>query len=130
MSESYQKFAIVYGDSAQSLTDQLNAKLYELRGKHPSVSFEGMIARICWEETDYEPEPEEDETKLELTCQDCPYFQPMLKADGTIDGRSRIGDCPHAKYKRTYRNSKPCEKLINDINNGEVKLCLAESEEK
>ena len=126
MSASYQKFAIVVGDSAQSLTDQLNEQLYRLRDKHPVVTFEGMIARICYDETDYDPNPIEEEAKIEIFCQDCPYFQPLLKADGTIDKRSRIGACPYTKYKRTYRNSKPCEKLINDINSGEVKLCLAD----
>lgn len=126
MSASYQKFAIVQGDSAQSLTDQLNEQLYRLRDKHPVVTFEGMIARICYDETDYDPNPIEEEAKIEIFCQDCPYFQPLLKADGTIDKRSRLGDCPYTKYKRTYRNSKPCEKLINDINSGEVKLCLAD----
>ena len=125
-SRSYQKFAIVQGDSAQSLTDQLNEQLYKLRDKHPVVTFEGMIARICYDETDYDPNPIEEEAKIEIFCQDCPYFQPLLKADGTIDKRSRLGDCPYTKYKRTYRNSKPCEKLINDINSGEVKLCLAD----
>lgn len=125
-SRSYQKFAIVQGDSAQSLTDQLNEQLYRLRDKHPVVTFEGMIARICYDETDYDPNPIEEEAKIEIFCQDCPYFQPLLKADGTIDKRSRLGDCPYTKYKRTYRNSKPCEKLINDINSGEVKLCLAD----
>ena len=128
MSESYQKFAIVCGDSAQSLTEQLNAKLYELRGKHPVVTFEGMIARICWEETDYDPEPEEKEAKIEIkfTCQDCPYFVPVLKADGTIDQRSKRGGCPFTKYKHTTRDHEVCEKLLNNINDGEVKLCLAD----
>lgn len=125
MSESYQQFAIVSADSAQSLTDQLNEQLYKLRGKHPVVTFEGMTARICYDEVDYEPEPEEEEKKVELFCQDCPYFVPMLKSDGTIDRRSRLGGCPYKKYKKTQRNARACEKLINDINNGEVKLCLA-----
>ena len=126
MVESYQQFAIVVGDSAQSLTEQLNEMLYKLRGKHPNVTFEGMTARICYDEVDYEPEPEEEEKKVELFCQDCPYFVPVLKADGTIDRRSRLGGCPYTKYKKTQRNARACEKLINDINNGEVKLCLAD----
>ena len=46
MSSSYQKFAIVCGDSAQSLTEQLNEQLYKLRDKHPVVTFEGMIDRF------------------------------------------------------------------------------------
>lgn len=125
MLESYQQFAIVVGDSAQSLTEQLNEMLYKLRGKHPNVTFEGMTARICYDEVDYEPEPEEEEKKVELFCQDCPYFVPVLKADGTIDRRSRFGGCPYTKYKKTLRNARACEKLIDAINNGEVKLCLA-----
>ena len=79
-SRSYQKFAIVQGDSAQSLTDQLNEQLYKLRDKHPVVTFEGMIARICYDEVDYDPEPEDEEPKIEIFCQDCPYFVPLLKA--------------------------------------------------
>ena len=126
MSSSYQKFAIVVGDSAQSLTDQLNEQLYKLRDKHPVVTFEGMIARICYEETDYEPEPEIEAPKLNFTCQDCPYFVPVLKADGSVDRRSRMGGCPYTKYKKTFRNSPVCEKLINNVNDGEVKLCVAD----
>lgn len=128
MSSSYQKFAIVCGDSAQSLTDQLNEQLYKLRDKHPVVTFEGMIARICYEETDLDPEPVEEENKVQIkfTCQDCPYFIPVLKADGSLDQRSRKGSCPFTKYKVTTRDHEVCEKLLNNINDGEVKLCLAD----
>lgn len=45
-SRSYQQYAIVAADSAQTLTEQLNAKLIELRDKNPTVTFEGLIARI------------------------------------------------------------------------------------
>ena len=48
MKKSYQQFAIVTGDTAQQLTDRLNEKLIELSEKKPTVSFEGMIARISY----------------------------------------------------------------------------------
>lgn len=128
MSESYQMYAIVQADSAQQLTDQLNEQLYKLRHKHPVVTFEGLIARICYEETEFDPEPKEEEKpiNIELTCQDCPYFIPQLKADGTIDQRSRVGGCPFTKYKKAYRDGKLCDKLLNNINDGEVKLCVVD----
>lgn len=46
--ESFQQFAIVAADSAQQLTEQLNAKLFELRNRRPQVTFDGLIARISY----------------------------------------------------------------------------------
>lgn len=48
--ESFQQFAIVAADSAQELTERLNAELFKLRDKRPQVTFEGMIARISYTE--------------------------------------------------------------------------------
>lgn len=129
--ESYLQFAIVSGDSAQLLTDQLNEKLRELKDKNPSVTFEGMIARISYTETATTCEDLRDEYEQEgirLTCQDCPFFKPILKADGTEDKRVKWGDCPHSQYGygRTSRDSRACNKLFHMINSGEVRLCLAE----
>ena len=128
--KSYQQFAIVVGDSAQHLTEQLNAKLVELAGKDPSVSFEGMIARISYRETVTLPESLEEEYKqagVRLTCQDCPFFTPMYKTDGTEDKRIKYGDCPFKEFGRTFRDSLACDQLFTKLNNGEVSLCLAES---
>ena len=130
-SESYQQFVIVQSDSAHSLTEQLNAELYRLRHKHPSVTFEGMIARISYIDEDSAPEDLRDEYEQEginLTCQDCPLFSPTLKTDGTIDNRAKYGWCPVNKYGRTCRSSRACKMLFEMINDGRVKLCLAESE--
>ena len=127
--ESYQQFAIVQGDTAQQLTEQLNAKLYELRGKRPAVTFEGLIARISYEEEFVEPESLEDEYRLKgvkLTCQDCPWFSPMLKRDGTPNRAAKRGDCPFADYGMTSRDCSACDRLYRMINNGEVRLCLAD----
>lgn len=127
--ESFTQYSIVMADSAQSLTEQLNAEIRRLRAKQPRVTFDGLIARIEYTETDEEPEDIRDEYKMkgvQLTCQDCPFFEPILKADGTEDRRVKIGDCPHKPLGRTFRDSKACDILFQKINNGEVRLCLAE----
>ena len=131
-SESFQQFAIVYGDTAQSLTEQLNAKLYELRDKSPKVTFEGLIARISYSETVKIIEDVSDEYEMvgiQLTCQDCPCFEPQRNRDGSENRRAKRGGCPYATYKMTFRDSRACNKLFQMINSGEVTLCLAESED-
>ncbi len=128
-SESFQQFAIVASDSAQVLTEKLNAKLYELRHKQPTVTFDGLIARISYCETVEQCEDLTDEYALKgvhLTCQDCPLFKPIVKADGTEDKRVKWGDCVYAHLGRTSRDSKACDRLFQMINSGEVRLCLAE----
>ena len=127
--ESYQQFAIVAADSAQLLTDMLNAKMYELRGKNPAVQFDGLTARISWIETEDFAEDITDEYRavgINLHCADCPVFSPILKADGTEDKRIKYGDCPYASYGRTYKTTTACDQLYKMINSGEVRLCLAE----
>lgn len=133
--ESIQQYAIVSADSAQELTERLNAKLKELVDKRPKVTFEGLIAHISYTERSMIVEDLTDEYELEgvkLTCQDCPMFQPILKRDGTRDSRTRWGDCPLCRetYGRTARNSRACPALFQMINSGEVRLCLAESKEQ
>ena len=130
--ESYQQYAIVSADSAQELTEQLNKTLKQLKCKYPKVTFEGLIARIQYTETVHIAEELSDEYELQgvkLTCQDCPIFQPLLKADGTKDKRAKWGDCPLAHYGRTSRDSSVCSRLFEMLNSGEVRLCLAESKE-
>lgn len=127
--QSFQQFVIVSSDSAQLLTERLNEKLFELRDKRPEVTFEGMIARISYQETMEEPESLGDEytTKgVRLTCSACPWFEPVRKTDGSIDQRVKWGDCPHAHYGRTACDSTACERLFEALNSGEVKLCLDE----
>ena len=127
ISRSYQQYAIVAADSAQTLTEQLNAKLIELRGKNPTVTFEGMIARIQYTESETVPESlaEEYEAKgVRLQCQDCPYFTPSLKLDGTEDKRSKWGGCPFTEYKRTPRDAAACNTLFEKLNVGEVRICV------
>lgn len=131
--DSYQQFVIVQADSAQQLTAQVNEELMRLRRKNPHVEFEGLIARISYSEDFIAPEELCDEYELigvRLTCQDCPYFIPKKKTDGTPDLRAKVGDCPHkafgATMGRTSRDNKACETLYEAINSGEVRLCLAD----
>lgn len=129
--ESFQQFAIVQGDSAHTLTEELNAKLFELRMKSPTVTFEGLIARISYTETVEKCEALGDEYALKgvrLTCQDCPLFEPIRKTDGTEDRRIRWGDCPHGTMGRTSRDSRACDRLFEMMNSGEVRLCLAKEQ--
>lgn len=123
---SYQQFAIVQGDSAQQLTERLNRKLYELRDKEPTVTFEGLIARISFMQTDEVPEPTANGTGLKLKCRDCPMFEPIRKKDGTADRRTSLGRCPFAQDGYTFRHSEACSRLYQMINEREVKLCLRE----
>lgn len=132
--ECFQQYAIVAADSAQSLTEQLNSKLRELQDKNPQVTFEGLIARISYTENVYLMEELADEYEavgIKLICQDCPMFQPVRKMDGTIDKRAKWGGCEYSPlgYGQTGKQSKACNRLYEMINSGEVKLCLAESEE-
>ncbi len=130
--ESYQQFAIVAADSAQQLTERLNEKLYELKGKHPQVTFEGLIARISYNESVSIPEDLADQYELagvNLRCGACPFFEPRRNVNGSVNKTAKKGACPCAPYGMTRRDSIACNRLFQMISSGEVKLCLAESEE-
>lgn len=129
--ESYQQFAIVQGDTAQLLTDRLNAKLYELKEKRPTVTFEGLIARISYTEDTLIKEDlcdEYEEKGVRLTCGQCPLFRPQLNMDGTPDKRAKWGGCSYSPlgYGQTKKDSSACNTLFEMLNSGEVKLCLSE----
>ena len=126
---SYQQFAIVAADSAQQLTEQLNAELIRLRDKKPTVTFEGLIARIQYVEDEFIPEDlaEEYEVRgVHLTCEDCPFFCPAIKADGSRDLRAKWGGCHLKEDGMAKKSTRACEKLFQKLNNGEVKLCVTE----
>lgn len=123
---SYQQFAIIQGNSAQHLTERLNQALYELRDKDPKVTFEGLIARISYTQTDDVPISEQNGTGLNLKCRDCPMFEPIRKKDGTADRRTDLGRCRFATDGYTFRRSSACERLYQMINEREVRLCLRE----
>ena len=126
--KSYKQLAIVAGDSAQTLTEELNLKLRELADKDPTVTFEGLIARISYTVTEEEPENLVEEYEAEgvnLTCQDCPFFEPARNKNGSVDRRAKWGGCRFAEYEMASRDARVCEKLFQLINRGEVRLCLS-----
>lgn len=124
---SYQQFAIVQGDSAQQLTERLNQKLYELREENPTVTFEGLIARISYYVTEeVEKKSSLETTQFKFKCKDCPMFEPVRKKDGTADRRTTFGFCRFAEEGQTFTTSRACERLYEMIKDREVKLCLRE----
>ena len=123
---SYQQFAIVQGDSAQQLTERLNLKLYELRDKEPTVTFEGLIARISYMQTDLEEEQKQNRHGLNLMCRDCPMFEPTRKREGIEDKRTDIGTCRFATDGYTTKRSTACDRLYQMMNEREVKICFRE----
>lgn len=129
-----QQFAIVRSDSAQAFENELNTRIKELYEYDPSVTIsdngEYLTAKISFKAPIEEEWTRKDPTETGITfiCQDCPNFEPILKADGTEDGRTRYGGCKFAEYKRTYKTSRACAVLYQMIENGGVRLCLSDSE--
>ena len=123
--DSYQQFIIVADENPEALTEKLNEKLRELKEKRPQVTFEGMIARICYTEEVRVCESLEDEYALKgvsLTCQDCPFFEPLLNKNGSVNRTAKRGDCQFAEYGTTSRDRLACERLFKMLNRGEIKL--------
>lgn len=134
MSNTFKQFRIVEGSTAAEFQAALNDAMYELRGKAPVPIFseaDPYMAKVQYTEYIQVQESERiDITCREFgwTCKDCPYYEWILKANGTPDLRIKYGNCPHAEYGRTYRDSTICQTLISKIKRGEVRLCAAESE--
>lgn len=129
--KSYLQFAIVQEDTAELLTEKLNQKLYELRDNNPSVTFEGLTARIRYQLEEVQQEPGRGgaaKDKLNLKCGDCPMFEPVRKRDGTADRRTTFGFCPYAKEGQTVRPAAACDKLYEMVNDREVRLCFKEEQ--
>lgn len=132
--ESFKQFIIVKEDTAQAFNARLNAELKRLRDKYPKPEFtdaDPFLCRISYTETVRIPETLFDEYQLagvQLTCSDCPLFEPRLKADGTEDARCKIGACAVSRHGKTFRHSKMCDEALGMLNSGRMKLCLSESE--
>ena len=125
--QSYLQYAIVQADSATLLTEKLNEKLKELKGKEPTVEFDGNTARIRYVERFDVPEGLDDEWSLKgvhLKCKDCPFFEPIEKTDGTPDERRKWGRCPCAKMGKAFIDEPMCVSAFKMINEGSIKLCL------
>ena len=130
MLKSCSQFAIIRERSASTFEDKLNNRLAELVDDDTEVTFSDvdgdMVARIQYKKkVQYERREEPmSETGIRFTCADCPF----LNAKGEVNGRIKYGNCPYSEYGRTYKTTPACDVLYNMINNGEVRLCLSESE--
>ena len=132
--EKFKQYAIVRSDSAELFEEQLNARMYELRDSNPdaSISENGhyLTAKIEYVKRAPVIKTERDPVKdgIILKCIDCPYFEPTLKKDGSVDARARTGGCKNAEFGRTYLDSDACAVLDQLIKNGGAKICFTESE--
>lgn len=127
--QKYIQFAFVAGETPEILSERLNRKVYELRGKSPSVEvdLERLTAQIKYTESDTIPESIGEEYSMRgvrLTCKMCPYFIPTTKTDGSEDGRAKWGMCPMSPNKRTTKEAPGCDVLFESINSGVIKLTL------
>ena len=134
MRQSCSQFAIIRDRSASTFETKLNDRLRDLIDNDTTVTFgeigDDMIARISYTEK-VEIQREElppSETGIKFHCADCPNFSPVLNRLGEVDGRIKYGNCPHAAMGRTFKKTEACDVLYNMIINGEVRLCLNDSE--
>lgn len=111
-------------------SDRLNAALRELDDKNPRVTFEGMIARIEYEEREELPSIDTGKKSLRLTCQDCPLFEPLRRQDGQEDRRAKSGRCPLSKFMgMTGKTSPVCEAFIDMMENGSFMIVKAKNDD-
>lgn len=138
MVKTYKQYRIIREGPGDDLTgrdfsERLNAALRELEDKSPRVTFEGMIARIEYTETEEVPggiEAGEGRHKktLVLHCEDCPHYEPLRRTDGGIDRRAKSGYCPFSKYMgHALRDNLVCETFIDLMENGELKIVKAKN---
>lgn len=132
MVKTIKQYRIIDGRDGPELTEKLNAALRELDSKNPHVTFEGMIARIEYTETDEVPGLDSSGKRkgLELHCEDCPHFQPMRRQDGEIDRRAKQGYCPFSKFMGfTSRDTRVCDTFLDLMENGELKIVKAKNDD-
>lgn len=131
---SYEQFAIVHEDSASLFNKRLNEEIYRLKDNNPVVKFSESIpfyAQIKYTVDVTTPETisEEYETQgVRFVCAQCPCFKPVLKDDGSIDKRCKVGDCTYEDNElgRALKTSPACDHLYELISEGRVKICFTE----
>ena len=132
--DRYQQFITVKAEAPEPFTEDLNRAIYELREKSPVVHFsetDPLCAYISYTEHVQTPESIGEEYELQgikFRCEMCPMFTPIMKRDGTPDGRLRYGDCPRSEFGRTYKDSQACDELYQMLRDGIVKLTIEEEE--
>ena len=131
-SSCYDQFAIVAADTAQLFNEQLNAEILRLKDNNPVVKFSESIqfyAQIKYRVNNDIPETIAEASEMagvHFVCEQCPFFQPVLREDDEIDRRYKWGDCPHAELGRVLKTQSACDKLYELIDERSVKLCFME----
>lgn len=128
----FSQYAIVKANTAALFTAKLNEEICRLKDKEPNVTFsdaDPLCAYIEYIESEQRPETIEEAEALEgirFVCEQCPCFKPILKADGTIDGRVKYGDCDYEgnDFGRTGKCSPACPHLYELLQGGGVTICF------
>lgn len=128
------QFATVKANSAALFTTRLNEEIYRLRDKSPEVRFsvcDPLTAYIEYSVNEKTPENIEEVEALEgirFVCEQCPHFHAILKADGTVDGRVKYGDCDYDEneFGRTMKRSAACPRLYELLQGDNVVIRFKE----
>lgn len=128
----FSQYATVKANTAALFTTKLNEEIYKLKDKEPNVTFskaDPLVAYIEYTETEQRPETLDEFAALQgikFVCEQCPCFEPILKADETIDERRKYGDCNFEgnEFGRTLKTAPACPHLFELIQEGSVKLCF------
>lgn len=128
----FSQYSTVKANSDALFTAKLNEEIYKLKDKSPNVKFseaDPLCAYIEYVESEHKAETIEEVEALEgirFVCEQCPHFKPILKADGTVDGRVKYGDCSFEgnEFGRTLKNSPACPHLYELLQEGGVKVCF------
>ena len=122
------QFAIICEADPQLFQERLNDAMKRLVEKEPEATIEEMgdslLAKIKYFEKEPIIQPEPSEVGAKFKCEDCPFFEPETKRDGTRDMRKKYGDCPYSEMHRTWKDSSACNHLYTMIKNGDIGLTL------
>ena len=97
--------------------------------EHPDAEVQIMnvngmhTAYITYVYEEEEPETVADQFHIEgiyWHCRNCPEFQPLKKADGTIDRRAKRGKCDYSEYGTANKDIECCELVYKWLMQGKV----------
>ena len=128
---TYKQFLTIRSTTTEDFNEKLNNVMKELMYKSPEVTFterdDYLIAHIAYTEKINIPETIGDQYELQdirFTCDQCPAFKPIRNKDGSINKSCKYGDCQHAEFGRTNKNSTACEWLYQMLYSGYIGLTM------
>lgn len=127
------QFDIIRETDPDVFKAKLNEAMKRLAGDNPQmkidISGSTLDALIEYSEEITVEQPKDEDTMISFTCEDCPFFSPVIKSDGSPDLRIKWGTCPHADMHRTWKRSQACGILYKMIKNGDIRLTLIDTED-